>query len=50
MLRQAFMRLVFLVRGARWQVDYASHTSARYDACQEADSFSTRCVKMLGRF
>jgi len=39
MLRQAYLRLVMMMRGQERMLDYAVHTHAQYLACDEADAF-----------
>lgn len=39
MLRQAYLRLVMMMRGQERLLDYAIHTHAQYLTCDEADAF-----------
>ena len=39
MMRQLYVRLVHMMRGARRVLDYHIHTPASYSVCAEADHF-----------
>ena len=40
MMRQLFVRLVHMMRGAQRVVDYHIHTPASYSVCAQADRFT----------
>lgn len=40
MMRQLFVRLVHMMRGARRVMDYHIHTSASYSICEQVDHFT----------